>query len=77
MLRDEPHGREFSFHTTQFIDTWTVWPHSASRGWLTKITGSVAENAPARDEDPELAASIAYLKAALRFAGSGKCAARG
>ena len=50
MLRDEPHGREFSFHTTQFIDTWTVWPHSASRGWLTKITGSVAENAPARDE---------------------------
>ena len=37
-LGRQPHEREFAFYSTQFVHSWTVWPHSASRGWLEKIT---------------------------------------
>ena len=40
-VRNQPHAREFSFFSPQLIESWTVWPHSASRGWLTKITRNV------------------------------------
>lgn len=41
-LRNEPHEQEFAFHSPQFVDSWTVWPHSVSRGWLEKITRKAA-----------------------------------
>ncbi|MDX2170751.1 MAG: GlcNAc-transferase family protein [Deltaproteobacteria bacterium] len=41
-LARAPYEREFSFHSPRFVDSWTVWPHSASRGWLEKITRPVA-----------------------------------
>ena len=37
-LERSPHEHAFAFYSTQFVDSWTVWPHSASRGWLDKIT---------------------------------------
>lgn len=36
-----PDGQTFVFHSPQILHSWTVWPHSASRGWLTKITRKV------------------------------------
>jgi hypothetical protein len=41
-LRGAPHERTYRIHSPQFVDTWTVWPHSASRGWLEKITRKAA-----------------------------------
>jgi hypothetical protein len=37
-MNDPSHERAFTFYSSQFVDSWTVWPHSRSRGWLTKIT---------------------------------------
>lgn len=41
-LLDQTCRREFVFHSPQFVKSWTVWPHSASRGWLEKITRKAA-----------------------------------
>jgi hypothetical protein len=30
--------RTFDLHSPRLVHSWTVWPHSASRGWLEKIT---------------------------------------
>jgi hypothetical protein len=41
-LGRQPPQWELAFHSAQFVDSWTVWPHSRSRGWLEKITKQVA-----------------------------------
>ncbi|MGD9765892.1 MAG: GlcNAc-transferase family protein [Candidatus Binatia bacterium] len=41
-LRRDPPEQEFAFHSQRFLHSWTVWPHSASRGWLEKITREAA-----------------------------------
>ena len=35
--------RDFVFHSPLCVDSWTVWPHSAGRGWLEKITRKASE----------------------------------
>jgi hypothetical protein len=40
-LGRQPHEREYRVYSPQFADSWTVWPHSISRGWLDKITRRV------------------------------------
>lgn len=40
-LDGRPHQWELTFYSSQFVDSWTVWPHSASRGWLDRITRKV------------------------------------
>lgn len=40
--RRVPYEQEFFFHSPQFPASWTVWPHSRSRGWLDKVTRAIA-----------------------------------
>jgi hypothetical protein len=42
-LHGDGREREFAFHTSRIVDSWTVWPHSASCGWLEKITRRIAD----------------------------------
>lgn len=38
-----PHRRTLRFEAATGPATWTVWPHSTSRGWLERITRPVSE----------------------------------
>jgi hypothetical protein len=47
LLASTPHRQTMRFDAATPPETWTVWPHSKSRGWLDRITRPVAADAAA------------------------------
>ncbi len=39
VLREDPVRIDLNYRAASKAASWTIWPHSASRGWLRKITG--------------------------------------
>ena len=40
-LRKDPVRLDLNYRSASKASKWTIWPHSASKGWLRKITGVI------------------------------------
>ena len=41
LLRSDPVRLELTYSSATAAASWTIWPHSGSKGWLRKVTGGV------------------------------------